>query len=992
MSNIAQRSFAGGEIAPGLYARTDVAKYGTALRTCRNFVVNPAGGVSNRPGTEYVGEAKDSAIPVRLIKFVFNADQTYVLEFGHQYMRVIRQGAPIVVTNVPAWNAATPYAVGALVTANGVNYYCRSANTNQQPSNPTFWYLLAGDIYEIPTPYAAADLAALQFVQSADVVTLVHPSYPPATLSRTGHTTWVLTGIVFGASLLPPSDITMLVHGGAGPVVYWAVTSLNEETGEESVPVVYTNGLSEVPAPATPVTLAWSPVAEADRYHVYRSTDRTTFGFVGIANAAAEDSGNIQTTSWTDNKETVTTSSPTGTTIGSGQARITVLTGGADKPPSGQFTVRGRIAGGVSGGTVATMLGRAHAYYSRDGEPRVNANNVGTFVIIGSGAVNGLVFQGTVIVPDNGYSALVIDVVPEIVGGVVTSGSPFASCVVDFSTAPDNVVSWQRDTSLLRFTDQGADPDFSIQPPVARNPFDAIGKYPSAVGYYQQRQVFGNTNTEPEKVWTSRSGAFRNFTTSTPIQDDDAVTFTLAGREVNAVRHLIDLDKLLVLTQGGVSSVEGDGNGVLTPAAVNARQRSYAGASALRPVVAGNRVIYVDARASILRELVNDEVAGLGSTDLTVFSSHLFQGYGLVDLDLQVNPSQIAWAVRSDGTLLGLTYLPEQQVWGWHRHDTDGVVEQVCVVPEGLEDAVYLVVRRTVNFSDRRYIERLASRRLANIVDACFLDSSVVYDGRNTDTSVNAWLSLSGGTTWGPGETLVLASNGDTRFVPEDVGNAYVFTAADGSQVRCRIIEYQSDTVVLVQPSITVPADLRQTGLTAWARAVDRVTGINHLEGKPVGVFADGSVAASPNNDSMAVVTVAAGAITLDQPYAVIRVGLPYISDLETLDIDTPEGASRKDRAMHIGAVGLSLEASRGVFAGRRAPTTAEVAEHGYLHGLTEPKPRRPDDGYEGPAQLMTDTVHVTIQSNWDSNGRIFVRQVDPVPVTILAAIPQGAI
>jgi len=95
MTSIMQKSFSGGELSPPLYSRTDIAKYQTALRTCRNFYVMRHGGATSRPGTQFVGEVKDSTKAVRLIPFIFNTSQTYCLEFGDQYMRVIKNGSYI---------------------------------------------------------------------------------------------------------------------------------------------------------------------------------------------------------------------------------------------------------------------------------------------------------------------------------------------------------------------------------------------------------------------------------------------------------------------------------------------------------------------------------------------------------------------------------------------------------------------------------------------------------------------------------------------------------------------------------------------------------------------------------------------------------------------------------------------------------------------------------------------------------------------------------
>lgn len=968
--NITQRAFSGGELAPALRARTDVAKYAFGLRTLRNFVIQPAGGVANRPGTTFAAEVKDSDQSARLVKFVFNADQTYVLEFGDQYIRWYQAGAPVVLGFVPApWDTGI-YEVGDLVTHNDIIYYCVVAHNDEEPPNPTYWHPLTGDIYEIPTPYAAADLAELQYVQSADVITLVHPSYPPHELRRHGHTRWILEAVDFAPSVDPPTNLA-LADGAAGDPLYWAVTALSVEQGDESLPAVI-NAADKVPSSGTPTTVSWNPPVGAISHNIYRSEDGVTYGFIGATGGAP---GTVTKNTWTDDSESAATVVE-GTVVASGQARITVVSSAEEKATYGTYTVQGRAIVLAASGRAT---GKLYFYYARDGEARVLAATLGGFEAEDTTTTEA--FSQTISVPDNGYTSLVIDIVPE----VTQIGDGQSACTADFTEAPNDRVTYEGFSSTVSFSDKGADPDYTIQPPVARTPFNATDRYPAAVGHYQQRRLFARTNTQPEHVWGSRIGSVRNFTVSTPLQDDDAVTWSLAGDEVHAVQSFVHLRTLFVLTSGGVYSIKGDASGALTPFGINPEQRSYEGASTLRPAKIGTRFLYVPRQGTGLRDVTQDDISGVVSSDLTVFSSHLFLGKTLVALDVQRTPYPIVWAARSDGVLLGLTYLPEQEVWGWHRHDTDGVIEDLCAIPEGTEDAVYLLVRRTIQGATRRYIERMATRLITDIVDACFLDASLVYDGRNTGSTT---MTLSGGTAWTVDETLTCTASAST-FVSSDVGNEVVLTAADGSALRCTITAYTSATVVSVRPQKTVPADLRATATTAWARAVDVVSGLEHLAGKAVGVFADGFVVASPANAAYPAVTVSSGGVvTLDRPYSVIRVGLPYLSDFETLDIDTPQGPSLKESALHIGRIGLTVEATRGFWAGRQAPALSGDP----LAGLNEYKSREVSVGYDAPPALITDTVHVTVPGNWDAHGRIFVRNPDPIPLAILAAIPQGSI
>jgi hypothetical protein len=90
-NNLIQPSFAAGEISPQLFGRVDLAKYKTGLALAYNFFVDFRGGISNRQGTEYLANAASNG-NVRLVPFQFNNEQTYMLEFGNGYMRVIKDG------------------------------------------------------------------------------------------------------------------------------------------------------------------------------------------------------------------------------------------------------------------------------------------------------------------------------------------------------------------------------------------------------------------------------------------------------------------------------------------------------------------------------------------------------------------------------------------------------------------------------------------------------------------------------------------------------------------------------------------------------------------------------------------------------------------------------------------------------------------------------------------------------------------------------------
>jgi hypothetical protein len=247
MPAIPQRSFSGGELAPSLHARSDLAKYQSGAKTLRNMIVLAHGGASNRPGTKYIAEVKDSTERVRLIPFQFSVSQTYVLEFGDLYMRVFTDGAQV---------------------------------------------LLAGVPYEIATPYTTADLPTLKYVQSADVMTIAHPSYAPRNLSRTAHTAWTLATITLAPALAAPAGPVATPTNGSGAVPThtdsYKVTAVASETLEESLPSVAATCLNFPLSPATGTynTVTWSAVTGATKYNIYKESNGSGIhGYIGSATA-----------------------------------------------------------------------------------------------------------------------------------------------------------------------------------------------------------------------------------------------------------------------------------------------------------------------------------------------------------------------------------------------------------------------------------------------------------------------------------------------------------------------------------------------------------------------------------------------------------------------------------------------------------------------------------------------------------------------------------
>jgi hypothetical protein len=664
-----QRAFAGGVVSPEMFGRIDDVKYQTGLSTCRNFLIKPQGPAENRPGFEFVRAVKDSTKKTRLIPFTYSTTQTMVIELGAGYFRFHTDGATLM-------SGASPY--------------------------------------EISNPYAEADLFDIHFVQSADVLTLVHPNHAPRELRRLGALSWALTTINFGATIAAPGSpaVTSAGFTVAKYTYYYVITAIAADGIDESVASAVVNVSSNLFETGCTNTVTWAAVAGALRYNVYK------------------------------------------------------------------------LQGGVYG-----YIGR---------------------------------------------------------------------------------------TSGLSLVDNSIAADLSKTPPTYDTVMAASGDYPAAVSYFEQRRCFAGSTNKPQHILMTKSGTESNMSYSLPIKDDDRISFRVASREANAIRHIVPLTQLLLLTADAewrVSSVNSD---AITPNTISVRPQSYVGASNVQPVVVNNSLIYGAARGGHARELgYNWQANGFISGDLSLRSAHLFDNLDIKDMSYAKAPYPIVWFVSSNGKLLGLTYVPEQQIGAWHQHDTDGVFESCAVVAEGSEDRLYVIVNRTINGATVRIVERLASRQFVDQSDAFFVDCGLTYD--------------------------------------------------------------------------STPATV--------------ISGLDHLEGKTVSILADGAV--HPQR------VVTSGSITLDNEASKVHIGLPITADLVTLPVSMQiDNAFGQGRAKNVNKVWLRVYRSSGIFVGPSFEQMSEAKQR-----TTEP--------YGSPPDLKSEEIQIMIPPSWGDSGQVYVRQSDPLPLTI---------
>ena len=907
MAKVIKASFTGGELGPSLHARVDLTKYETGLATCFNTLIHAHGGASNRPGTEFICEVKDSTKAVRLMGFSFNTEQTYCLIASDSNMRFIKDGGQIVEANktISAATRANPCVVTAnshgyengeevfisgivgMTELNGRNFRVASKTTNTFElqdlagtninSSAFTAYSSAGTaarVYTITSPYPEAVLFDLKKTQSADVMTFCHPSYAVRDLTRTGHTAWTFSEVTFSPTQTFPTALAVTADTTGSVTDRYTVTAYNEEDGEESLAGVGpTKNISAI-TQANPavVTTATHGFVDFDTVHL-----------AGISGM---------------------------TELNDRRFKINQLT-------TTTFELTGEDTSGYSayssGGTAALAFVEL-----------TNSNSTRDNTVTWTAAANA-----------DSYN--VYRDVNGVFGFIGSAENP-------------------------TFKDANKTPDETDTPPKERNPFRGADNFPSTVSYYEQRKVYASTNNKPQTIFFSQSANYDNMTFSSPRKDDDSITRTVAAREVNEIRHLVPLSDLILLTSGGEWKVSAGSDEVITPSSIIVKPQEFRGASKVEPIVVGNTVLYVQDQGSTIRDLgYKLESDGYTGTDVSILANHLFYGFSIIDWAYQENPHSVVWCVRSDGVLLGLTYLREHEVWAWHRHELGGefqgghaVVESVACVSEGSEDALYICVKRTIGGATKRYIERLHTRVFTDVEDAFFVDSGLPLDSPVT---------ITGATAANPVVVTAAShgfSNGDVVDIEDVVG------MTDINNNGWIVADVTTNTFELQNSNAT---DLNGSAFTAYAsggkvrKAVTSITGLNHLEGQTVSALANGFVVSG--------LTVSSGAITLPNAASRVHIGLPYEAAIETLNPEVSSqsrGTIQSDKK-RISNITVRVENTRGIFIGPDSTRTVEMKQ-----GLND---------------LTTGDLSMSIRPTWNTNGRIYIKQPHPLPMTILSVIPD---
>lgn len=302
--------------------------------------------------------------------------------------------------------------------------------------------------------------------------------------------------------------------------------------------------------------------------------------------------------------------------------------------------------------------------------------------------------------------------------------------------------AWGRiaETIDLTLIDNYIEPDTTLTPSFVRNVFNGAGKYPVAVSYIQQRKVYGGGSQTPQVLNMSRSGTEDNFTYSIPTQDDDSIQFRIAGRDGNGIQHLVPMNDLLVLTSASAWKISA--TAAITPQDIMVYPQANTGANECTPLLTDSVCIFSSDQTGRIHELSMsaNRTGAYQAIELSLMCPHLFDGFRIVDQAITRNPFTCAFFVRDDGQMIGLTYDPLQQVFGFHRHTTNGKIKTVAVIPEDTQSSVYLGIER----DGEMFLERFRIRRTFDNTTENHLDCSIVKKFTTAQTTVTGLSHLNG--------------------------------------------------------------------------------------------------------------------------------------------------------------------------------------------------------------------------------------------------------
>jgi hypothetical protein len=994
-------NFTAGELSPRLDGRTDLAKYFNGCKKLQNFLTFPQGGVTRRPGTEYIADGRNaggvSYFQLRLIPFEFNVEQTYILEFSAGKFRIFKDG-------------------GIVVDGGG---------------SPV----------EVVTQYSASDLSGLKFTQSADIMYIVHPNHAPRQITRTDHDAWTITDIEFrrGPFLDPVfDDSTLLADGRTGSVSitssvanffkstdvgrliklhhgYAEITSLRYTLGFNNLSGGTFSGGQQItttgPGGGSTAIIASVGASSLVVYNVVGSTWTNGVPFEspgGVVTANATNAIDttqseiaFATVQENDELEEELEPSFTATTISfhegdpdaTGLAHNDFIEDSGGHFISEGFKVGMRIsASGSVNIDIATWHIAANKIEVTCSTPhRLINGDLVKFTGVSDGSLTITFTDGSAadinvdtfevkIDPDTDPETRFQLLDPKTGGDLNPSGSASGGDLINgnnFSNAlivavSDSIITLATSNDV-HFQNEGASitlsGDLIADDEYQMGAFSETTGYPACIAFFEQRLAFANTATQPQTLFFSVSGDYTNFTSGTA--DDSALIYTIGSNQVNVIRYLTSSKVLIVGTSGGEFAVRaGSVDAPITPLNTQIKQQAKYGSADIQPLVIGATALFVQREKRKLRELIyNYDVDSYTAPDMTLLAEHITEGK-IKEMAYQQEPNNVVWCVLEDGKLVAMTYRREEDVVAWHEHQlggtlTDGAttynygfVESIASISsgQGSEEEVYVVVRRTINGVNVRHVERLKPIDFGtDVQNAFYVDDGLTYT--SVETELNGGISAS---------SSVISLDDASSFSAS--GKVKIGTAS-----RFEIVSYASksgnDLIKVTRGQDGTSGNAFADGQTVTQLATT-ISGLDHLEGQTVSILANG--ATHPDK------VVSSGSVTLDRSVTKAHIGLPYDSILQTMRIEAggTEGTAQA-KTKRISDLDIRVLNSVGAEVG---PSEDDLDLIPF---------RKSSMAMDQPVPLYTGDKFIEFPGGYSNDGFVVVKQDQPLPLTILSIYPR---
>lgn len=498
------------------------------------------------------------------------------------------------------------------------------------------------------------------------------------------------------------------------------------------------------------------------------------------------------------------------------------------------------------------------------------------------------------------------------------------------------------------------------------SPWSSEEEYPNVVAFAHGRLWTARRRT----LWSSVSDDYFSFADGTDA--DRSVNITLRSRSAEGIRWMRELDFLCVGTRNeeyvirSTSPAEPVG-----PTTTEPTLQGEEGSSPIEAEVGGDSIVYVHRNGRRVMQFAHNPRAlsegSFVSVDLTRLNPDICKE-GIVSMVIQQEPERRIYAVLSSGVVKTALFRREEEIVGWSTIRTDGFIEDVTVLKEADEDAVYFIVRRNINGTFVRMIERLRSEVVLNDEDLVCLDSMLETPISRPDTSVTPSQIELGSVT---------VTSADDSFEAGDVGKILWL---DGGRIEITgFVDAREVTGTVVYPLLGEenPISGSRTprssppGLWGIATPATSVSGLDHLEGMTVHIWGDMAY--------LGTAVVSGGEVPLPSTVSRVFVGLNYTS--LWISLKMAYGSSRGTaitQKKRVSTLGLLL--------GRAADTLYVGDRPGHL----DPLIKQSQSGHLGGSpRLFSGEAHVPFPGQFDDDPRIHIASSNPGPATIRALIPN---